>query len=232
MVRMARAIDISAEDSPTGEAIKINPEKVYFFGHSQGGTSGALALPYEPDVSAAVLSGTGGGLVLSLLNKTNPVNIPAGVSIALQEPSVGSNHPVLNFLQGYFDEVDPVNYAEYIGARQIEGETTPRHVLHTIGLGDTISPIPTLEAYATGLRGAVVAPLYEPFESRTVEPVDAPVTENVSAGGTRYTVVSRQYRPAAGDDGHFVVFRVDEARDDVVEFLDSAANLDSPVITD
>jgi hypothetical protein len=232
MVRMTRAIDIAAEDSPTGMAIKINPDRVYFYGHSQGGTAGALALPYEPDVSAAVLSGTGGGLVLSLLNKTNPVNIPAGVAIALQEGAVGSNHPVLNFIQGYFDEVDPVNYAEYIGARQIEGETTPRHVLHTMGLGDTVSPVSTLEAYATGLRGAVVGPLYEPFESRTVEAVDPPVTENASVGGERYTVVSRQYRPAAGDDGHFVVFRVDAAQDDVREFFDSAATLGIPVITD
>ena len=232
MVRLTRGIDIAAEDSPTGSAIKVNPDKVYFFGHSQGGTAGALALPYEPDVSAAVLSGTGGGLVLSLLNKTNPVNIPAGVAIALHDPAVGSNHPVLNFIQGYFDAVDPVNYAEYIGARQIEEQTTPRHVLHTIGLGDTISPIPTLEAFSTGLRGAVIAPLYEPFESRTVDAVEPPVSENAAVGDGRYTVVSRQYRPAAGDDGHFVVFRVDTAQDDVVEFFDSAATLGIPVITD
>ena len=232
MVRLVRGIDIPAEASPTGSAIKVNPAKVYYYGHSQGGTTGALALPYEPDVRAAVLSGTGGGLVLSLLNKTNPVNIPAGVAVALQESAVGSNHPVLNFIQGYFDDVDPVNYAEYIGVRVIEGETTPRHVLHTIGLGDTISPIPTLETYSTGLRGAVVAPLYEPFEGRTVDAVEPPVTENASVDGQRYTVVSRQYRPAAGDDGHFVVFRVDAAQDDVLEFFDSAANLGIPVITD
>jgi hypothetical protein len=231
MVLLARSLNVLAEDSPTGRAIRIDPERVYFMGHGQGGVTGAMALPFEPDVRAAVFSATGGGRAIELRFKGAPVNLAAGVRTALHEESLGSNHPVINLLQAYLDPTDPVNYAEYLGAHRMEGETTPRHVLHTIGVGDTLLPAVAQEAFASGLRSVVVAPLYEPFESRSVEAVEPPVTATHNTGGETFTIVTRQYRPGEGD-GHLVAFEVDAARDDVAEFLDSAATLGTPVITD
>ena len=232
LVRFVASLDISADDSPTGEAVKVDPTQIYFLGHSQGGTSGPIALPFEPDVRGAVLSGAGGGLILSLLGKTSPVDIPAGVSVALQEPGIGENHPVLNLLQAYFAPVDPLNYAQYVGARLVEDVTTPRHVLHLIGLRDTYTPNKALEAMATALRSTVVAPLHQDFHRRNVDAREPPVSGNVSPDGQTYTVVSRQYEPGTSGDGHFVLFREEEARDDVVEFLDTAVKEGVPVIGD
>ncbi len=224
-------LDIAAADSPTGKRVKVDPSRIYFLGHSQGGTSGAIALPFEPAIKGAVLSGTGGSLTYALLGKTNPFNAANGVRIALQDPDIGENHPVLSLIQGFFEPVDPINYAQYIGARQIEGVTTPRHVLHAMGIGDTFTPTLALEAMATGLRSGVAAPLITPFQRRTVSPSMTPISGNLTVNGQPMTVVSRQYEPI-GYDGHFVLFRETEAIDDLIEFLSTAVLDGVPTIAD
>lgn len=231
IVSFVEALNIAAEDSPTGTAIKADPTQIYFLGHSQGGSSGAIALPFEPLVRAAVLSGAGASLTYSLLHKTSPVNAAAGVALALQDPDIHENHPVLGLIQGFFDPVDPVNYAQYIGGAQIEEVTTPRHLLQTLGLGDTFTPDLTLQTMAIATRGDVLGPLLEPFQRREVTPIDAPVSGNRGVGGARYTVVSRQYEPS-GYDGHFVLFRNPDAIDDLQEFLGTAILDGIPTIAD
>jgi hypothetical protein len=44
------------------------------------------------------------------------------------------------------------------------------------------------------------------------------------------TAAVRQYDPASGDDGHFVVFDVAQANDDMVRFFSMAASGDIPQI--
>jgi hypothetical protein len=232
IVRTLDALDIDAASSPTGAPIKADLSKIYFLGHSQGGTSGPLALPWAPEIKGAVLSGAGASLTWSLLTKTSPVNLPVGVQVALRDPDLYENHPVLNLLQGYFDAVDPLSYAPYLSARVLTAETSPRHVFHLIGLGDTYTPPRTLQIMSTALRAPLLGPQLEPFQGREVTPVDAPLSANVTTEGQRYTLLSRQYAPAQGEDGHFVLFRDAGAMDDLVEFLGSAVLTDAPTITD
>ena len=52
-------LSLSAATSPTGAAIAFNPAAIAFFGHTQGSTSGELALPFTDAALAAVLSGAG-----------------------------------------------------------------------------------------------------------------------------------------------------------------------------
>ena len=52
-----------------------------------------------------MLSGTGGTLVRSLLQKMQPVNT-ALLPLVLGELTVDENHPVLNLLQMYLDRSD------------------------------------------------------------------------------------------------------------------------------
>src|SRR6185503_4314156 len=66
LMRLALALSFS-DGSRT---ISFDPARVYFFGHSQGGLTGPGFVAFEPSVSGAVLSGTGGLLYLALLNKT------------------------------------------------------------------------------------------------------------------------------------------------------------------
>ncbi|MEO1266842.1 MAG: hypothetical protein AAFX99_02025, partial [Myxococcota bacterium] len=233
IVAWLEGFEISADNSPTGVSIKADPNQIYFMGHSQGGTSGPLMLPYEPGIRGAVLSGAGAGLVLSLLGKTSPVDIPSGVALALQEPGgVSESHPVLNVIQGFFDPVDPLNYAEYIASNAIEGETTPMHVFHTIGLDDTYTPPDTLAVMATAMRVTGIEPQADPEQPRLfVETAPAPVGGNRTVLGETYTAVGRQYAPT-GYDGHFVIFREAAAQQDLAEFLGSAVVEEFPQIRD
>jgi len=212
IISFVEGLEISAEDSPTGEEIKLDAENIWFFGHSQGGTTGPLALPFETRVKGSIFSGAGAGLTLALMGKTSPVNSPAAVRFVLQEPSASANHPVLNMLQGYFDPVDPHNFARRMTTRAIPDRTYRQHVFQTIGVGDTFTPPDALQTMAVALQVTMAEPFPEPFDGVSTAP--APLGEN--SGG--YTVVGRQYVPS-GYDGHFVIFRDANAQGDLKEFL-------------
>ena len=70
-------ITVDAASSPTGTVIKFDQTAVSFFGHSQGSTSGALAIAFSDAAPAVVFSGAGSFLTASLLHKSSPVNIGA-----------------------------------------------------------------------------------------------------------------------------------------------------------
>ena len=229
VVKWAEEFSLDKSKSPTGEKVTVNPDEIYFLGHSQGGTTGPLALPYEPKIKGAILSGSGAGLVHSLLGKTSPSSVPDGVKLVLHETKLSAWHPVLNLLQGHFDPVDPLNHAKYVAARQVEMETTPSHVFHLYGTGDTFTPPAAIETMARALRVSYIKPLN--FKGGTPSETDPPVSENMETGGSKYTGVGRQYEPD-GYDGHFVLFRHKEAQDDVREFLSTAIIDGVPKIQD
>lgn len=226
-------LTIDAGESPTGQEIRVNPNEIYFFGHSQGGTSGPLALPWDPTAKGAVLSGAGAGLSLAILGKTTPVNSPQAVAAVLAEcglegcPELTTAHPVVNLLQSFFDPVDPVNFGHLIAAEPVDGVTFPHHVFHTNGLQDTYSPNPGLDAMARSLRATYILPFEEEIDD--VPSATAPFGGNIVHDMVNYSVLGRQYVP--GDyDGHFVVFRNQTAMDDVAEFLGTGVVLGVPEI--
>lgn len=228
LVKYVEGLELSEQDSPTGSAFKVDPTQIYFMGHSQGGTTGPIAIPFEPNLRASVLSGAGAGLILGLLGKTSPVNSPEALQIALQDPRVTESHPVLNLLQGYFEPVDPVNYAPYIGQREIEGLTRGSHLFHVFGVGDTFTPPNGLKAMARALYSAYIGPIFDDFKGGVSIRDDEAVSGNRQVGDTRYTVVGRQYDPKSEYDGHFVIFRDDLAQRDFLQFLTTAIGDERP----
>ena len=74
LLRLLLGFDFT-ERHPNGRTVRFDPDRIYFMGHSQGGLTGPPWLAYEPLIKGAVLSGAGGLIYLSLLNKTEPVNI-------------------------------------------------------------------------------------------------------------------------------------------------------------
>lgn len=218
IAKFVRAFNVEAGQSPTGKAIKIDPTKIYYMGHSQGGTSGPIALPFSKDIKGAALSGAGAGLTLALLHKTQPVPALEGLKIALQDPDITASHPVLSLFQGYFEDVDPMNYAQYIGARQVENVTSPKHLFHLFGVGDTYTPPQGMKAFALASRGWYINPVFDEFQGGGIRLVDGAVTGNLTVEGTPYTVVGRQYEPD-GYDGHFVTFRNEKAQQNLDEFM-------------
>jgi hypothetical protein len=210
LVRVLGTWSLAADKSPTGEAIRFDPSRVLYVGHSQGATTGPLATAWEPGIGAVVWSGAGAGLVLSLLAKKSPVDAPKAVAIALQEldgfvpATLGDMHPALTLIQGLFDPVDPLNHAR---AATVERAAAlgVQHVLHVYGLGDTYTPPATIETFARALRLAVANPVLKDLGA-AFQKLEPPVKANLTEPGGAATAVMIQVQPD-GYDGHFALFR-------------------------
>ncbi|TNF31246.1 MAG: hypothetical protein EP329_12640 [Deltaproteobacteria bacterium] len=221
LVQAVEALTVSAADSPTGAEIRFDPAYIAYIGHSQGATTGPLAAPYEPGIKLDVWSGAGAGLVQGLLGKTQPVNVPMAVAVALQEltdtglGTVGDNHPVMGLIQGLFDPLDPENHARQLFDSVRDG-VTPQHTLHVVGTGDSYTPNTTALTFGRLMRVELAEPVLLPsggYVSR-----EPPITGNVTRDGARYTAV--QVQTAPGDyDGHFVMFRDPGTTRQLVQFL-------------
>jgi hypothetical protein len=228
LLRFAATID-GTGDMPT----TIDPDKIVFFGHSQGGTEGSLMLPFADDYKAAVLSGNGGSLMHALLNKTSPVDIRGLLPLLIQEPMLYDGtedvHPVLSLLQQWIDPADPLNFARLL--RTPPTGHAMKNTFEVYGLNDTYSPGITLWNYSIAGGFLQVDPVLgdeEPDFDITLTHAPAPVSGNL--GTMMFTHGMRQYDPASGDDGHFVVFDVPQANEDFVRFLSMAASGQVPAI--
>jgi hypothetical protein len=197
---IARALDAVAAAAP------VAGTRVGLYGHSQGGNAAALAAGYEPRFGVVVLSGTGGGLAVSMLEKRKPFPVGALLPVLLGESiAVDAGHPVLSLVQMYFDRADPLNHARRI-VMAPAGDVPPRHLLHVYGADDSYAPEVTQGAFGAAAGLPVLNPLWAAGGATDAQPVpvvEAPVASNVVAGALRVTAVQAQYRPA-GYDGHFV----------------------------
>jgi hypothetical protein len=219
--QMRLANSLQFDDS--GRTIKLDMNRLFFFGHSQGGLTGPGFVAFEPSLKGAVLSGTGGLLYLSLLNKTDPVNFPALAEALLRDEPVDADNPSMALVQMWVDRSDPVNFAPLMIRRPAPG-IQPRAIFQTEGFTDTYTPNVCIEAFATAIGGDIVQ---EPdakeilgltLRGRTIKP--APITDNLN--GT--TAVLAQYKQRAGSNGHFVVFDIAAARQQSAKFLGTLAS--------
>ncbi len=221
IVRLLHAIDVAAAPK-TGKRIKFDTSRIYFKGHSQGGLTGPLFLVAEPEVKAAILSGAGGVLIYSLLNKTQPVNIPATVQGLLHDPA-DEFHPLLSLIQTYLEDTDPINYARHLFAEPLAG-VAPKSIFQTMGLVDHYTPVPNIKALALAMGVQPAGPQLEPIDGlgyTAMQWGNAPLADNVAAG--QATGVLLEYTAPATADGHFVVFDVPSAIAQSNRFLATAA---------
>lgn len=231
-VRLLETVDVAAAPT-TGKRIKFDATRIYFKGHSQGGLTGPLFLAAEPKINRAVLSGAGGGLIDSLLNKTQPVNIPQVVQALLHDPA-DAFHPLLSLIQGYFEDTDPVNYARSLILEPPSSSPSgasgfaPKCIFQTLGIVDHYTPIPNIKSLALAMG---VQPAGPELDSISALPLTAlqwaagPVANNVGAGSA--TGVLLEYKAPSGRDGHFVVFDVPDAIAQSNRFL-ATCRLDPP----
>ncbi len=229
------ALDFVFDEPPTktpadpGRHIEFNDQKLYFFGHSQGGLTGPPFVAYEPEVQGAVLSGAGGLLYLAVLHKTEPLDITQIVGALIRDEPLDEFSPTLALLQTWIERSDPVNYGPMLAREPVvdpDGDGTtlipPRPIFQTEGLIDSYAPPVGIEALAVSIGGHMVGPVLQDvpgFALRDHEVLEAPVTGNLD--GT--TVVLLQYNESSGSDGHFVVFDVPAAEVQSAEFLGTLA---------
>ncbi|MCW5801037.1 MAG: hypothetical protein KIT31_01395 [Deltaproteobacteria bacterium] len=218
-LRLATGLEFSHEE----RTIKLDPAKVYFFGHSQGGLTGPGFAAFEPSLSAAVMSGTGGLLYISLLHKTQPFDIPTIVASFLRDAPIDEDNPSLALAQMWVERSDGTNYAPLI-ARTPPAGNPPRNLYQSEGFTDNFTPNPCIEAFATAAGGDIVdLPDTTAIEGLTTlrgrEVVAAPIAKNLNG----VTAVLAQFKQRAGSDGHFVVFDIERARRQTSEFLGTLA---------
>ena len=200
----------------TGLPIRLDKDRIYFKGHSQGGLTGPLFLAFEPKIKAAVLSGAGADLIFALTGKTKPLDITRVVSAVVGEP-VDEYHPLLSLLQTFLEPADPGNYGRFF-FREVPPGQTPKSIFQPVGIVDNFTPVPTMFAFAAAMGVQPVTPLIAPIPSLPLFPdgtAAAPISRNVAGGEAcgvmcEYKVPTAQSgRPAY--DGHFVIFRHPQA---------------------
>jgi hypothetical protein len=236
-----RHVEIPADVSVNGQAIKFDSSKVMFFGHSQGGLNGPLFLAADDSVRGAVLSGSGSMLIITLLSKTEPTPSLAELVANLlaldleEKEELDFFHPALMVAQSIADPVDPIHYARYTVPEPRAG-FLPKSILMTEGIGadgnhDHYTPPEGTEAQAIAMGLPLQLPaqhVYPQLGYGAAAAVEIPAEGlRGNLGGGLASGVLAQWAPAPDHDGHFVVFRVPQANEQAAEFLRRLA--DDPV---
>jgi pimeloyl-ACP methyl ester carboxylesterase len=213
--------------------VKLDGGHVALYGHSQGGNATALAAARDAGYGAAVMSGTGGTLMLSLLDKTKPVNVPLLLPFMLLDAPVDENHPVLNLIQMYFERSDPVNFARRLFLEPVPGAQR-RHVLHVYGAGDTYAPVETQRRYAQAAAFQVALPLvdsYPTLDEYQMVAVTPPISANQAFGSLApITAAQAQYQSDGTYDGHFVSTNNPSARQAIQKMLVTLVREPNPIV--
>jgi dienelactone hydrolase len=223
LLRLVLGIKISEldEESNATRVTTFDPERIYFFGHSQGGLTGPPFLAHEPMVKGAVLSGAGGLLYFSLLYKTEPVDIAGLAQALIRDYPLDEFNPVLALLQGWIDVSDATAFAPLLVRRPLDG-IGAKDIYQSEGFTDRYTPTVSIEALATAIGGQQVNPVIQDIPGLALRGSaigDAPVSGNLDGK----TAVLMQYEQRSDSDGHYVVFDVPSAEEQSARFLGSLA---------
>lgn len=237
-----------------GQVLRFDPAALFFMGHSQGANSGALFLPFEPLVRAAVLSGGGGKLPRALLGKQEPkVENPVTgawlaprelLQLAFQERPdrpLDTDHPMIVLLNTFVNRSDADNTAPLILRRPLD-DIPPKHLLVYIGHVDSYTPLRAAGNLAIGagteLGGASLFP--PPCDDHSDDDEHAacqwtnigwlpstPLPATGNADGR--TAITRMLPAPPGKDGHYVAFQPAEL-DRIAHFFTTAVQTGTPTV--
>ena len=224
-----------------GNEILLDPNRIFFFGHSHGGITGAMMAGVEPELDTYLLSGAGGGLAITIEQRKdisdyqNLFRDNLGLDhcypwqMAQGSCELTSNHITLSLVQLLIDASDPINYASPWTTG--EGLGHPQNILLTEGLQDEQTPPETTEALAIAARIPQAAPEAGPIlglELLGVSPVEFPTSETVEDSlGQKASSVLLQY-PFSD---HFAVFQATSGAFMVYQsYFRSAADTGVPLL--
>lgn len=209
--------------------LKFDADQLVYFGHSQGTVIGGPVLAFEHDygtpLMGVVWSGSGAELALSILNKTEPIDIKQVAAIVFGDNNLSRLHPMMSILGQIFGPSDAISYAGQLPA------DVP--MLFTSGFGDSFTPDATHFALMQASGLPVIDTVGDLGDDQadfripdTISKVDGPI---VGSGGSAAKGWVRVPRGAA-PDGHFVAFSQEDAVRSVDRFLNSLLN-GNPVIS-
>ena len=207
--------------------VHFDRRRVAYHGHSQGGTTGPLFAPFEERLSGVVFSGTAGGLMFSLLDKKEPYDATIGLQLVLQEFNLDRDHPAIHIFQEYFDDVDPINYANRLNAK---ASGNPIHSLHIYGRRDTFTPDSGQRSFAAASGATLAIPEetredFDYIDDLNMITETYPIVGNVDLPSVgEFTSVVVQHSPEREEsqdlyNGHYVAYRDQVASQQLFTFL-------------
>ena len=234
---------------------KFDPKRIYFMGHSQGGITGPIFLAHEPEVKGAVLSAAGGMVLLTLLEKLDPLPLKTQVEQVLGAENVTRFHPMLTLVQQLLEPADTINYGRMLLKSPPSGGA-PKHIFMSQGVVDQQTPNSTGEALAAAIGlprvgGSIIAT--PALDLAGLSPTTAPLSGNLTAGTSKVTGGLVQYRAKATGktctsksecgsggvycdsgtcrrDGHYVLFDLADGKRQWTSFLATMARDGTPTI--
>ncbi|MBN2714881.1 MAG: hypothetical protein JXX14_03435 [Deltaproteobacteria bacterium] len=206
----------------TGQDIRFDVNKLYYFGHSQGTQGQYLAAVHDPLIKGIVLSGAGGYLTESLLGKKQPIDLSIAVGYLLMDPNVDDAHPVLSLIQASMEQVDPVNHSPAAFRNEWPGATYPgRDLYMAFGINDTYAPEATQKALARAL-GLHMDYVDGDHEIGGLQQIDEfPYAGSRTVDDIKITTVGIQYKPDGDYDGHYVLFQNEDAMTQLTHFVET-----------
>ena len=185
LLRLVRNWDTSGLASRTGNPVRVDGNRIAYFGHSQGGITGSIFLGVETGIDIAALSGTGGGLSITIFQRADEhvEDIKEMISTLLdlaEGEVIDLFHPLTCLIQAYGEPAEPLNYAPFY-IREAPG--TPKNILVFEGLQDTATPPDTTEAFAAAAGIPIIEPVARTVEAiflRGLDPLATPVSGNLT----------------------------------------------------
>ncbi|MGC9027941.1 MAG: hypothetical protein ACP5JP_10480, partial [bacterium] len=214
---------ITSGISPTGSLITFDTSNIIFVGHSQGGITGTLYAAFEPDIKAAVLSGDGGDLSLTIIYRKDPIDIQQSIELLFGIPftqPITTFHPLVGLVQMLVEVTDPINYGSYL-LHPYDNTGTAKNIILTEGMFDPYTPPATTEALATASRIPLIEPVTHPVYGLTLIGLPTftpPISGNITAPDGSHVTAGLLQFPY---DDHFAIFTDTTAQYDYSVFLQS-----------
>ena len=111
LVKMLRQNGLLPTVLLNGDSVGFDPGRVSFFGHSQGTVIAPAFLAAETDIEAAILSGVGSELALSILYKKAPIDVSQIAAQFFGDQGIARLHPVLGIFASLYAPSDSISYA-------------------------------------------------------------------------------------------------------------------------
>ena len=165
--------------------------------------------------------------MFSLTDKKEPYDATLGLQLALQEFNLTDDHPAIHIFQEYFDDVDPLNYAEQLFSNPSGNRL---HMLHIFGLQDTFTPDRGQISFAGASGAEVATPHPLDADPSSLDGLDDLSSEGYSVSGNykvenvgNFTALVTIHAPEdeSGSmyNGHFVAYQNPSARSQLLRFL-------------
>lgn len=234
--KICSGVDASA--SPD-KKIGFDPDNIFFHGHSQGAVVAGPFLGTDTISRAALLTGAGAHMILTMLTKKSPADTyrlllwVAGLPPTSDELNEFS--PLLSLAQMLSESADPINFAQTYFFNPAPA-IFPKHILQIVGIDDTYVSKETQYAAALAARmnpvGNILDDLWlDRFELLSLDVQSYPVAFNqVAWDESPITAAFVEYVSDGSFDGHFVFYEFNEPKYQALCFFKTLIDSGIPTI--